>query len=440
MNSSAPLIIDKKDKVSGLYTYCGKCKRLIENRICSVTGKRLGTCKNTDQHGFKAIVSIPGTDSKKRKTRIFNTRNLNDAIRLKLEFEEELQSNDYQSTTIHVDTPIARPELLIECMAMYLGYLNNEGVETHMVKVRTAKYIWEVENYFEKFCRSLKKNGIDHTLFKVSQLNDKVVALFHTFILDDLRHSNKTYNKMIALLRQFVDWLNNKKGYDLVNPFRSVQRRRENVNKTVVTLDEFDRFLEVITPENGFQVLPSGERKNRYRTWLSDCFKLALETGLRREEFMTLRFSNIVSDQEGNPIFIEVDNYKVNRIKGGDAFHGQKKFVPITKGLMDLLIAAGYEKYRDSETYVIGNDEKPSRQTLIDVVSKAFSHFWKQTGIEKDVQLKHLRKTYLTALVEHFGDKAPVISNHSGIDVLMKHYVNDQHLVTAAKGFSVFKK
>ncbi|MEZ4921889.1 MAG: site-specific integrase [Crocinitomicaceae bacterium] len=439
MSNSKPLIIDKKQKVSGLYTYCGKCKRLIENRQCSETGKRLSTCKNTEQHGFKAIISVPGTDSKKRKTRIFNTRDLNEAIRLKLEFEEELQANDYQSTNIHMGEAITKPDLLIDCMAMYLGYLNNEDVETHMVKVRTKKHIWEVENYFEKFCKALKKNGIDHTLFRMNQVNDKTVALFHSFILDDLKHANKTYNKMIALFRQFIDWLNSKKGYELVNPFTVVQRRKENINKTIISLDEFKELLKVINPENGYQIYPSGERKNRYRDWLANSFKLALETGLRREEFMTLKFSDIINDEHGQPILIEVDNFKVNRIKGGDQLHGQKKYVPITKGLIDLLKDLGFDQFKTTDKYLLANEEKSSRDTLIDFVSKAFTHFWKHTGIAKNVQLKHLRKTYLTSLVEHFGDKAPVISNHSGIDVLMKHYVNDQHLVAATKGFSVFK-
>lgn len=440
MNNQRPLIIDKNSKVNSLYTYCGKCKRLLENRMCSKTGKRLSTCKNADQHGFKAIISIPGTDSKKRRTRIFKTRDLNEAIRLKLEFEEELKSNDFQRTDKHISTVEAKPSLLIECMALYIGFLNNERVEAHMIKIRSKKHLWEVENYFEKFCKCLKKNRIDHTLLRIDQLNDKTVALFHTYILEDLKHSNKTYNKMISLFRQFIDWLNNKQGYDLTNPFSNVQRRKENLNKAIVSLDEFEQLLEVIRPENGHHVFPSGERKNRYRTWLSNCFKLALETGLRREEFMMLKFSDIIIDEGGKPNFIEVENFKVNRMKGGDQFHEQKKFVPITKGLMDLLNSLDYKNHKNPNDYLIANDEKASRLTLIDFVSKAFTHFWKQTGIEKDVQLKHLRKTYLTSLVEHFGDKAPVISNHSGIGVLMKHYVNDQHLIAATKDFSVFKK
>ena len=440
MNNLKPLVIDKRDKVNGLYTYCGKCERLIENRECSQTGKRLSTCKSTDKHMFKAIISIPGTNGKKRKTRVFKTRDLKKAIELKLEFERELESTDFQTVDNHIDREEFKPQILIECMSMFVGYLNNIGVEAHKVKKRTQKHINEVEYYFGKFCKCLLKNNIDHTFFKVDQLNDKIVAKFHTYLIEDLSYANKTYNKVIAQFRQFLNWLIDEKGYIIKNPFVGVQRRKEVHNKSILTSKEFEALLKVITPKNAYQYFPNGTRKSRFKPWLVNALKLALETGLRREEFMTLKFSNILLDENGKPQFIEIENFKVNRIKGDDGTTGQKKIVPITEGLMSLINELGYNDYKGAEMFLLGAEEKSSRITLIDFVSKAFTHFWKLTGIEKNIQLKHLRKTYLTSLVEQFGDKAPLISNHSGIEVLKKHYVNDKQLIAASQSFSVFKK
>ncbi len=197
-------------------------------------------------------------------------------------------------------------------------------------------------------------------------------------------------------------------------------------------------MLDAITPENSYHVLPSGEKKIRYKPWLKQCYQLALETGLRREEFMCLQFSDIVLGDHGEPLFVKVENYKVNRIRGGNDISKDVKSIPITIGLMELLKELGLEQHRGTDRFLIGHQETASRNTLIELVSRSFTFYWKRTGIKKDVQLKHLRKTYLTALVEHFGDKAPAISDHSGIQVLMDHYVNDQRLVSASKDFSVF--
>jgi integrase len=294
---------------------------------------------------------------------------MKEALVLKFEFEEELKSQDYQTTTNHLRQLETKPMLLIECMALYVAYLNNINVEAHMVKQRTNKHIWEVEDFFGKFCKTMKANGISHTILRVDQINDRMVGYFHVYILEQLKHSNKTYNKMMALMRQFTDWLINHKKYEISNPFTFVQRRIENRDKTIVSKEEFQALLDAITPENQYHILPYGERKIRYKQWLKQCYRLALETGLRREEFMCLQFSDIIFGEQSEPLFIKVENYKVNRIKGGNNIAKDVKSIPITKGLMELLKELGLEKYRGTNRFLIGHEETTSRNTLIELVS-----------------------------------------------------------------------
>lgn len=434
MNKPKPLI--EKNKIRGLRPWCSRCDREIRSGTCGKTTKSLRTCKDTEYHMYKAFVMVPGT--KRIKTRELGTTDVAEAMMKRKEFIHELKSQNFQATDAHLPKGEVKPMLLIECMALYVGFLNNEGVEEHQKRKRSDKHLWEIENHFTKFCKALKSKDIDHTIFKVDEINDRVVSHFHTYILDELGHANKTYNKIMGTMRQFIAWLIDKKKYEITNPFTSVQRRVENQDKTIISAKEFQTFLTAINPEKRWYVSPKGKRENRYKDWLEHAFRLALETGLRREEFMCLQFSDVILNEEGQPLFLKVENYKVNRIRGGKDVSNDVKSVPITQGLLSLLQDLEFDKYKGTDRFLIGHEETTSRNALIELVSKAFTHYWNQTGIKRKVMLKHLRKTYLTALVEHFGDKAPTISDHSGIEVIMKHYANSERLVSASQDFSIF--
>ncbi len=437
MSELKPLVIDKRDLVKGLHTYCSKCNRLTTTRKCGNTGKRISSCKSPEYHLFKVIKEVPNSPTRKKKTKLINTRDISIAIKEKTHFENELIANNYQDIDITPNT-IEKPSFLIECMAIYIGYLNDVGIEKHKIKNRTRGHVAGVERSFKYFALALKSNRIDHTILRIEEINDKVVGFFHTYLIEKKRFANATYNKHIATLRQFYNWLIEKRKYDISNPFIGVNRLYESFSKEIIEPREFKKLLNTVKPENGIKTFTNGHKKNMYRPWLKIAFRIALETGLRREEFMTLTFQNIVSDKSGKPQFIKVENFKVNRSKGNFADEGQFKLIPITRGMNLILKEIDYSENRDSERFLISPNDPNSRNTLINKVSKSFTHFWELAGQDKKIQLKNLRKTYLTALTNHFGDRANLISDHADMKVLMKHYVNDKKVMEQAKSFSVF--
>lgn len=435
-----PLIYPKKDRIKGVYAYCQKCKTSIGSGKCQKTKRRISSCEFTQFHTYRASVIVPNTGGTKRKKKILNTCNLAEAIRLKFQFEKDLKELHFQTAQVHITPKESKSDYLINCMDMYIRYLKNEGVEIHKQKERGVHHIKAVERFFRYFCLCLKSKQIDHVIFRVEELNDTVVGFFHSYVLDELKYENKTYNKVMACFRQFLGWLIEEKSYNLDNPFLGVVKRKEKIDKTVINQNELYAVLDAVKLENSLKVFSNGVRKYYYRDWVKTAFRIALETGLRREEFMTLKFSDIQTDEYDKPIFIRVENFKVNRILGlKDEEEKEIKVIPVTTAMLEILEELNFKEAKNSGNYLIGNNEKANRKTLVNFISRAFTHFWKQTGIEKDVSLKHLRKTYLTSLVGHFGDKANIISNHAGIEVLKKHYVNDEALMKGIEAFSVFK-
>lgn len=85
-----------------------------------------------------------------------------------------------------------------------------------------------------------------------------------------------------------------------------------------------------------------------------------------------------------------------------------------------------------SDDYIFVPDHE-NRDTLKDTISKSFTHFWKQTGIQKVVSFKNLRKTHITRVIGLLGDKAKSIK-HNNDKVAQDHYINELEILKPLKG------
>ncbi len=432
------LKIPKSKRVTGLHTYCNSCKQYTTKGICHKNKKSISTCKSKEKHVFKLFVAVPNTDGKQMKSRTLKTKDLDQAIVSAFEFRKELEATNYK-TVLSVPIKREHPNGLIDCMAMYIGFLNNIGIEEHLIKNRTKAHIKEVSRIFKRFCESLKKAGYSHKAIRVEQITSREVGEFHNFLINDLQYANKTYNKMIACMRQFYAWLIDKKDYELKNPFDGVARRKVLKVQNTIKKSEFENLLQVIKPSNTTQTLKSGAKRYYYKDWLGSAFKLALETGLRREELIELRWNFI--EWEGNrPIYFSIPNFKVNRLNGIDGTkESQYKLVPITNGVLRVLNNELdlYSK-RDSNEYLFDSNEVMKRTTMCEFISKAFGHFWSLVKSDRKLTLNDLRNTYISNLYKMYGEKTKVVTDHSSIDVIEKHYLDRTLLMDVATKFSVF--
>jgi len=433
------LKIPKSKKVPGLFTYCTECQKRIGKEICGDSGKSIDSCKSKDKHIFKLSVSVPNTSTVKTKN--LDTRNLREATKEAFRFREELEESNFEIPQNESDIPEDfKYILLVDTMKMYIDYLNNIDVPDHLQKDRTKRYINDVARTFRKFTRALKNSKFNLELFRVDQISDSIVGSFHNYLLEVEKYGNKTYNKHIATMRQFIAWLNEKKGYAIANPFKGVRALPTIERNETITQKEFSKLLEVITPENSKDKRVK-YRKYYYKPWLIGAFKLALYTGLRREEFLTLKWSSIEYNEEGVPILIKVPNFKVIRLQNGKRTEDiRTKWVPIIPELHKLLKnELEMSKHQNTQRFLIAHDDERNREGLILFISKAFGHFWNVTGITRKVQLNDLRNTYITELFKAFGDSAAVITDHSDIKTVKKHYMKAKLVSEAATGFEVFK-
>lgn len=448
-------------KQKGLVIHCYKCKKYFswtskqyinddgkkvkEEPVCGKDKVKFKSCKYPDRQKYYARIHVPGSSGvkigkaldvetypeavietikfkKELKDVNYNKNKENEEAN---EVEAEVETKSIQENSEKESSPISIVNSLFNYQLKYMDFLENIGVPIHQRVERSKKHKEEIQKCLILFNESLTLNGIDKKIINMEDVSDTHVGGFHEYLLVNKKYSNRTYNNKMGYLSGFFKWY--QENYDnIVNPFEKVRSRSVQHKKEVITFEEFKKLLEKITPENGMDYRAKQPR-NRYKPYLKDGLELALHTGGRREEIISIRW-NMIKKIKNKPSYIEVPNYKVER-QLGDGFNDNvaPKIIPITKSLMKILIRLGYHEFENSSKLILAPDRTgTSDYAIMDNLSKGFSHFYNLLGTEKNLQLKSLRKTYLTFLNAALGGETKGLSSHGSDEVLQKHYINEK--------------
>jgi len=438
-------------KHKGLFIYCSKCKKYFSwtqkktinsqgksqkmEPECGETQKNLSSCKFPNRHRYKSRLHVPGTYGR-RISKTHESESYSDAVVEAIEFEQgfkaEMQIGRKVSQT-------SQRHYLFDVQIQYIDFLDNIDVPEHQKIQRSERHIREVQTCLLLFNEALTKNKINKKMLLVDQISDNYVGYFHSYLLNDKKYSSKTYNNKISVMKGFYKWVIEKFELQVYNPFEKVRKRAVVIKKDTITQNEYQSLLKIISPENGSVKIGLKQARNRYKPYLKDGIELALHTGGRREEIVNLKW-DMIHEVNNEPTYIQVRNLKVERLKGeGFNENVAPKVIPVTKSLKKLLFRMGYENKKGSSQYILQPDRrKTSTYAMMDNLSKGFSHFYKQLNTGRELQLKSLRKTYLTYLSSAMSGDTKKLSSHTTDDVLQKHYIDNKVVSKAVKELSIF--
>jgi integrase len=245
-------------------------------------------------------------------------------------------------------------------------------------------------------------------------------------------------------MRVFTNRVIEEFDFNMKNPFTGFKPLRTAAKIATISKEEFHDLLKLLTPENGIHTFLERKtqktfKKQYYKPWLKEAFLLALLTGRRREAIVQMKFNGIIENAQGEPVTIKVEDFKVNRSRSLTKKEEVKYiFIPIIAPLKKLLLELGYEENKGKDLFILAPNEKMSRDSMKDLISKAFTHYFNQLGTGKKVELYDLRKTYISHLFASYGEEARKITKHAGRDVMIDHYVDEQVVAEVAKDFEFF--
>lgn len=410
------LYIPVKYRGLSLHIWCITCKKPVTS----------SPCRHSEQQRFQSRVYNPITQTV-NCIRSYETRDVEEAMSLHRKYHAELKENNYHYPEILPVEQPAKPKLMFlkEAAKMYLDYLQDIGVPEQEKKNLTQAYINDQKRYIIRFLSAVKLKAKKISEFPVTAVTSDHVSEFHKFLKRE-SYSQRSYNAHMQGVKYFFNYVIRDIKVAMENPLDRVKMPEVHYDPEIIPVEEFELFLSGITEENGVGIKGSKgtHRVNYYRPWLKKVFVLSLLIGERLDGVVLLRWSHI----EGN--FFKIPNFKVNRIQKVDKNYS---YTPITADLADLLLQ--FEMTSENDYIVMPEHE--SRYTLKKFISKAFTHFWRVTGLKRDVSFKTLRKTYETRLVAAIGEKAMFVK-HKSDKTAMKHYLGKKELLESTKDIHLY--
>ena len=421
--------IPKKYRGHGLHIYCTarNCTKVITNpkSECGKSGLLAISCPFKESHTFQSRIWNPIL----QKTNLIRNHRVDSfekALELHQEYQVEVKECNYNVITAKPES--IKPIILSSCIQHYMDHLHDIDVPEYKKRNLSKGHISTCERQLLAFFESLEINNINPRSITTDAVNDEHLGYFHSE-LERRGYAGKTYNNYMGGVRDFFNYAIKELKIDMDNPIQGVKRKIENRNKSIIHYHEFNMLLDAISPDNSIAYVGEKSRKkvDYYRPWLKDVFIGALLTGERRKGLVELKWSDIEGD------FIGIPDHKNNsRTKTNN----YRTYVVITDDLMDLLIRLGIEKYLGSDNYIFV-PEWENRKTLKEFMSKSFSHFWKTTGIQKEVSFRHLRKTYITQMMALLGDKAKNVK-HTNDKTAAEYYIFEKEILKPLKGKRLF--
>ncbi len=400
--------------------------------FCKICNRDNAKCKHYDSQIYRVRIHVPGS-IKLVKTRVIVATQYDDAVIEAIAFKKELNANDFTTIANPLDEVADIEEgndySIFDALIKYNQYLEGANSYAHLKKNISKSYKDELIRFCTYFCQNVGKTKSIKTN-RIKSINRADVSNFYLWA--EAHYGEKTFNKCMAGVKCFFEFLIDIEEIEMRNPFRNyVAKEVVKSNIETVNRDEFLQILAAIDTINPLVTLGGkGQRKSMYKPYLKDGFRLFLLTGGRREEVVNLRWSDIFITPTGTKFF-RIRNIKVERLKNKTDVY---KHIPINEDLYNLLEEIGYDKNKDSDDYILFPDREVSEITIMNSLSKAFTHYRKGAGIKKDIRLKNLRKTYLTWVNQVMSKDTKILSSHSTDGVLKDYYLDPTVLTAIEKG------
>jgi integrase len=410
-------------RVTGLIIRCTACYKDIQ---CDASAKD-GCTHPPDKTKYRGIVILPNSGGKRISVTL-KADNYEDAVKELIDVRRDVKNGVFRQEFFTGNSEDHQPLSLIDCMSMYIDYLSDIGVPDHQKKHNSESHIKTINVFLSTYLTFLTVMNINVKQFSVHSINSQLVGKYYTY-LNERYESNYTFNHHVKAMRALIQFLIDKKGYKITNYFKEITLKTEQGTDSALSAVDFYDLLEVIMPIDSVKKIGRNTKRNMYRPWLADYFKLKAYTGRRDVEVANMKWKQLVVE-EGIPIYIASPNHKVNKLKNNQKTKDiVMNYIPIIEELEQFLVEKGLDTKIGADEYIIAPHIKNRTQVKVSA-SKGFTFFFGKLGRTYFMELKSLRKSYITAEEIYKLSAKRTPAEHANDRITEKHYRDKRVIAT----------
>lgn len=411
-----------KNTRQGQYLYCSKCRKNFSSK-CGMSGNGIKSCSYPESHQYQSKVWDSKSKSMKTKRWDRGIRDYDTFARLHAEFRNSQAFKENAKDLLQI-----RPAILSDCIEVYADHVCGFDVPEYAKKENSEKYIKNQIGNLKHLKMALSDASLNPDTILIDDFDSRHVLVVFNYLSE--KFQPKTFNDKVSTFRSMWKYFKGR-GYEIKNLWEDITLKPTRPRNVIVTMEEFEKLCNTHKEANGTIIEKKGAgrigKRNLYRPWLEDGWRLALYTGCRPEELRNIKVGDIFENH------VAVQNLKVSRLKGSEVV----RLIPISfelRGILEHLIGSQGLKETD---YILAPMES-NRLQVSRILSSAFSHYWKQVS-DRDVRFYDLRTTYATEMVSKFGAEfSGTLGLHTDIATTLEHYVNNERVIEKMSNIQLF--
>ncbi len=408
-----PLKLSVKNKQTGLFIYCNKCKNEPKEGRCCITG---GVCRFPEKQVYKIRIHISGTKNAK-KSKVLPVRDEGDAaqmaLKLRNEFKQDVFSSEPSASLYTIEDHIK-------------SFVESKKAPPKNKKPLSPATIADYELHLSHLRFGLLEKKINTRIITSQDIRDTTAEILFRYLQKQF-DSQVTHKKYFNTFETFFNYVKKKEALQVDNPFNGWHFEEKESENEIIYPEEFYKLPQAIKEKPTHFDEESGYNRKIYYPWLWNGFRLALFTGARRQEVPIIKWTDIVQNKYTGKLpggFVMLQDLKVTGIKKLDRV--KIKPIEINEDLADLLVELGYNKMKMQDKYIVDPNEDYTREFIKEYLSKSFAYYIKFAAPNRKLSFGCLRKTWFTNCAIAVGDAgASQMGGHSDKEVTLAHYINE---------------